>query len=357
MECPDNKHIAISSGFYGEDLAYPVAVWLIDKTQRNAEIPQPASIFYPLTSTKWISWKNDSTLLTYSDNQTIPTALCFTYDLESWNVNTTKKTDFGYDFGVCGVDVLPANWKYLVEWSKDFKWVAYVEGDHINIAPRTPYETTKLLLKPTISVQAINWSPDTNYLIVQGLDNKTAKTRIEIWDVETGKLLKKLEFSNPIDEIVWSPDAKKFAIKIALVHDTSQIEIIDRNGDLDFTHSFTKPSNLISWSPDGQKLAIAEETSDTKVVHIIDATSNAEWFSYESNNTNLAWSADSEHLAYMISPKEILVFTDVISGTEIAQIQAMAVDSLTLSPDGTMLALGMDDGTIRIWDVADLMAK
>jgi WD40 repeat protein len=68
----------------------------------------------------------------------------------------------------------------------------------------------------------------------------------------------------------------------------------------------------------------------------------------------IEWSPNNRILAVFGYGNPQVNFYDIYTGEIVHTEEAQGVTALAWSPDGTMLAVGMNDGTIRIWDVADI---
>lgn len=113
------------------------------------------------------------------------------------------------------------------------------------------------------------------------------------------------------------------------------------------------PVKLMTVSPDASLIAGAQDD----VVVMLDATDGSVLATVDTNSylTALAFSPDGSILATGHSDDSIKLWTldDIMSGTATATLAGHTNDPRTLafSPDGSVLASGSDDDTVRLWDV------
>jgi WD40 repeat protein len=194
-------------------------------------------------------------------------------------------------------------------------------------------EMAQLSDGPTLDVdcnliRGMFWSPDGSRiatLIGEG-DNYTL---VETWNASTGELINSMMSGMEFYEhVVWSPDNTKVAIVGvwgAMGGDNRYVTISEvksgrnyggsdrgiRYVDLLYYPETIPYSVPVVWSPDSLKIA----ASFSDGVHILSATNEQ----------------------------------------DLLTIPAVNITSLSWSADGSMLAGGSTDGTIYIWNVADLM--
>jgi WD40 repeat protein len=104
----------------------------------------------------------------------------------------------------------------------------------------------------------------------------------------------------------------------------------------------------IAWSPDGTQIAVATVTG----IYMVDTLTYKENHLSGSSTGNIAFSPDGTILAS--SEGSNVTLWDVTSGRELHTLsgQTDEVTSLAFSPDGVLLALGLDYSMIELWDVA-----
>jgi WD40 repeat protein len=165
-------------------------------------------------------------------------------------------------------------------------------------------------LQPLLSFESANadtvtWSPNGNLLAANGF----GKGKTEIWDVSQNpaRLLMTIEVANDYDNGTWNADGTLFAIGNQIFDPVSGTQV----GQLEFD---TSRSYSRVWSPDNRVFAV---------------------YGYQ---------------------RPEISFYNVATGNliQVEAVPSRYVTALAYSPDGTMLAVGLDDGTIRIWDVSDL---
>jgi WD40 repeat protein len=94
----------------------------------------------------------------------------------------------------------------------------------------------------------------------------------------------------------------------------------------------------------------------TYFIEIYDAEANLNAFELIVENSwlpSIAWNNGGDLMA-IYAGDEIKIY-DMQSSETILTIPAYRIRSLSWHPDDTLLAGGSADGTIRIWDVSDLI--
>ncbi len=180
----------------------------------------------------------------------------------------------------------------------------------------------------------------------------------KIWDLATNQVVMTLPTNVTANlngtGAVFSPDGKQL---LTISGDNSATLWELATGKALFTlngHSALVTSVAIS--PDGKVLATA---SDDKTVKLWDAATgygNQNPDRHDGATLVLAFSADGKRLFAGSDETGIAIAWEIASGKELfrfsGQGAVVGVDSIAASPDGSRLATGEFDTTVKLWDAA-----
>jgi WD40 repeat protein len=195
---------------------------------------------------------------------------------------------------------------------------------------------------------SLAFSPDGKLLAV-------CKGGVCIWDVQTGKMVRRLDGVEPPEAVAWSPDGKWLAVGDHLTR-LCLFDAATGKQLLRLTDTYSE----LAFSPDSRSLAAATSDGSAKLWEVPSGKLLQAWETgYLYERRSLAFSPDGSKLA-VGGYAEIRV-RDVARGKHLRMLTIAAqtatpwrapVNSLAWSPDGKMLASGGEDGRVRLWDVA-----
>lgn len=214
-------------------------------------------------------------------------------------------------------------------------------------AVRNPHRAEKVF--------AVAYTPDGS-LLAMGTNDATTI----LWDATTGKkqaVLNKDGYPDWTQFVVFSPDG---AI-LATGGDSYEVKLWDitsRQLIRTLSTNFGNDVNCAAFAPDGKTLATGSEDDTVRLWDWKNSPKPREFITSHKYRVNcISFTLDGSVIATG-SDDETVKLTDANTGQEIATLfrddgseVVHSVRSVAFSPDGETLIVGMDGGTIVIWDV------
>ncbi|MEK7676209.1 MAG: WD40 repeat domain-containing protein [Verrucomicrobiota bacterium] len=261
---------------------------------------------------------------------------------------------------------------HALAFNKDGRLLAVGEGmprqsGAVKIFNPETGELTASFQEPKDVVDAIAFSPDGKLLAAGGAD-----PLVRVWNLEEKKLVATIkEHSDWVSGVAFSPDGKYLAT--ASADNTAQI------WEVETWKSFTKIQQTdavqgVAFGPDGAFLALAVGGPNDRAVRIRQIDYNRQTNTTATarparrSNTlqtrmldtraglplDVVWNMQGNRIYAPCSDKTVKV-VNAASGTLAATLSGHAdwVYCAALSPDGTRLASGSADGTVKLWSALD----
>ena len=223
----------------------------------------------------------------------------------------------------------------------------------------------------------LTFSPDSTKIAVAGECRDPKKwygiyredESVMIWDIRTGNKVRKLTAKYEADDRLFYEDSTKTLVL------SLEINAIAYRPDGEYLVAGTNDCSVKTWNlADGRHVKAFWthdwQVLDVKFGHKTDWIATASdtvcvWssetgklireFEFTNYAAALEFSADDSRLAVHYPNSHTVVVWDVESGTEICRYVdgRYKVFGISFCPDGKHVALAMDNGTIRIWDLPE----
>ena len=199
-------------------------------------------------------------------------------------------------------------------------------------------------------VTALHFSPDSKTLVTTGMDR-----RIIHWSTEDWQQISSREaHTNSINTIAFHPDGHLYATGST---DTDiLVWSFPQSGLLHTFSGHKKTITGVRFSPDGVLLASASYDRTIRIWDWAQQENTLTLIGHTGNISSLVFSKDGKHL-FSTAIRGDLRRWSLASGGLLLSSQAaheIAGTSLSLSPDGRMLASGGAGGKIKLWSANDL---
>lgn len=193
-------------------------------------------------------------------------------------------------------------------------------------------------------VLGLAFSPDGKLIASSGYDGK-----VIVWDVETGKMIKKFDVQDSVMELVFSPDGKSLIAGLGVneefdIWNTNTWELQDSfKGDQAFD---------LAISADGNKMISAG--GGIHEANLWDVKTGKLLFKFEKNTDGMAWAVSYDPTGKLVAlggGGDTVFLWDTSTGNLTWELNTTPdfTEAVTFNPDGSQIATG--GSRVRIWNL------
>jgi WD40 repeat protein len=191
-------------------------------------------------------------------------------------------------------------------WSPDGKWLAGVDWENVTV---WNVENGEIIFrKPTLSSNALDFSPDGSRLVVAAGDDGSL---MQIWEVHAGQLVQVMQTSGWITSLDWNA------------------------------------------SSNGEHIAVAQGGW----AEVWDVETGEKLLQISSSDAGHSWGIDQAALSpdgtILVTAAAEIILWDIASGEKLERLEGHteAVTGLSFSPNGKLLASASREGVVMVWDI------
>ncbi len=280
----------------------------------------------------------------------------FNSTIQIWNVNSDQPVELkGHENWITAVAWSPAGPllasagldKKIILWQLPTKKpTRVIDGAAPAAAGQPPIAD-----KHTDWIRSLAFTPDGKWLVSAG-DDKS----ILVWEVETGKFVRRLEGSTEwVMALVVSPDGKQLAaggfdrvIRIWDIASGTKVKEIPANNQIVLA---------LAWSQNAQWIASGGQDKKIRLWDVASAKETRVLEGHTDQIFALAFHPNSQLLASCSGDKTVRLW-NTADGKEIKNLAGHTnwVYGLTFTADGSTLATASADETVRLWDLTPMPA-
>lgn len=198
-------------------------------------------------------------------------------------------------------------------------------------------------------VYSLAWSPDGSTLASAGYK------QVKLWDVKTRLAIKTLSgHESYVWGVAWSPDGRKIASGSA----DGTTRIWDAASGDEISKLETGWAFCVAWSADGKQVVVGNDTGliDIRDSATGESVSRLQVKSDMSSIISLSWSPVGTLIAVGVWDGHIFLW-DVLSRAQRKEILGYSnkrsdTNGIAWSPDGSVLASAHQDSVVRLWNSA-----
>ncbi len=189
-------------------------------------------------------------------------------------------------------------------------------------------------------------NPDGRTLATGGLDGS-----VSVWSVDSGKeLFTHVGHNSAVDSVAFSPDGRRI---LSGSKDTSQVNVWEARPaewSVPITGAVSLFSGTADVSPDGQLVVLAR----TDRISVLDVDCGRELLTFPIVGGCRFTRFHSDSRSVLVVDQDGARILDVVTGDSVALFKPdfARMTRIAVSNDGHVLACGLNDGVIRLWDIA-----
>jgi WD40 repeat protein/class 3 adenylate cyclase/tRNA A-37 threonylcarbamoyl transferase component Bud32 len=203
--------------------------------------------------------------------------------------------------------------------------------------------------------EALAFFPDGRRLATGGVAG-----RVTLWDVRARKVLRTIRYAEPVWWVAVSPDGNRLAVQTrTAVSPRSRVEVRDVASNrvlYSRTVTIDRGRGGLYFSPDGRRLAVLGCCRPGSPIDVWDARSGDRKLSVAVDGyaASLAFSPDGRRLAAGTNDGRVMLL-DAHDGQRrgpLIEVGKDEINPVSFSPDGRLLAASAADQTATVWDLA-----